>query len=434
MPPEKNLPPHIAHRHVARAERERRMTRWVLGGTIAVVVLAIGLLAYGWINLQYLRPMRPAVRVDGDPIIYGELGARVRMAQAELYNQRLQMEQMLSFLAGNPETETSIRQQIAQLDALLADTAGVSSRTLSQLIDARLIRAEAQRRGLVVSTEDVDRAIQAAFNFFPDGTPTAAPSPTVDATLAAQATVTFTPLPSSTPTAGPSLTLSPSPTPSSTPTSGPPPSPTPTATPYTRALFDEDYRTYLDDMNTNLNVPEDVLRARYEEDLYRQRLLETFASSVARDEEQVWAQHILVDQEGIAFAILSRYRQGEAWDDLAAAYSNDTSNKDRGGDLGWFGRGAMVEEFETAAFSTPVGEVSGPVRSPFGWHLILVRGHETRRLDGTQYQQAVDTAFGQWLSDARQEATLDYDRALYTPTPFPTATPVQATEVGTPTP
>jgi parvulin-like peptidyl-prolyl isomerase len=94
----------------------------------------------------------------------------------------------------------------------------------------------------------------------------------------------------------------------------------------------------------------------------------------------------------------------------------------------------MVEEFETAAFSTPVGEVAGPVQSPFGWHLIYVRGHETRRLDETQFQRTVDTAFGQWLSDARQEATLEYDRALYTPTPVPTGTPVPATEGGTPTP
>jgi len=434
MPPEKALPPHIPHRHVARAERERRMTRWVLVGTIAVIVLAVGLLAYGWIDMQYLRPLRAAVRVDGDPITYRELGARVRMAQAELYNQRLQMEQMLNFLAGNPETEASIRQQIAQLDSVLADTAGVSSRTLSQLIDARLIRHEAQARGLVVSGDDIDRAIQEAFGFYPDGTPTAAPSPTVDATLAGQATATFTPAPSSTPTSGASPTASATSTPSSTPTSGPPPSPTPTATAYTRALYDEDYRTYLDDMNKNLSVPEDILRARYEEDLYRKRLRETFASGVARDEEQVWAQHILVNQEGVAFAILSRYRQGEAWDALAAAYSNDTSNKDQGGDLGWFGRGAMVEEFETAAFSTPVREVAGPVHSPFGWHLILVRGHETRRLDETQFQNAVDTAFGGWVSDARQEAILAYDRALYTPTPVPTATAPLATEVGTPTP
>jgi parvulin-like peptidyl-prolyl isomerase len=356
------------------------------------------------------------------------------MAQAELYNQRLQMEQMLSFLAGNPDMEASIRQQIGQLDALLADTAGVSSRTLSQLIDARLIRHEAQRRGLVVSSEDIDRAIQEAFGFFPGGTPTASPSPTVDATLAAQATATFTPAPSPTSTSGPSPTATTSSTPSSTPTSGPPPTATPTATPYTRPLYDEDYRTYLDDMNKNLNVPEDILRARYEEDLYRQRLLEAFASGVARDEEQVWAKHILVSEEGVAFSILSRYRRGESWDALAAAYSTDTSNKDRGGDLGWFSRGAMVDEFETAAFSAAVGEVAGPVQSPFGWHLILVRGHETRRLDEAQFQQAVDTAFGQWLTDARQEATLEYDRELYTPTPPPTATPLPATEVVTPTP
>jgi len=433
MPPEK-AKPHLVHRHVARAARERQQARWIVGSVIGVIVVALGLLVYGWYDLRYLQPGRPAVRVNGDPISYRELGAQVRMGQADLYNQRLQLEQMMNFLASNPQTEAYIQQQISQLDAQLNNTGLMTSQTLSKLIDDRLIRQEAKRRGLTVSPDDLENAIQDAFGFFPGGTPTPTATPTFDPTLAAQATATFTPAPTSTATPGPSPTPRPSGTPTSTATSGPTPTATATATPYTRELFDADYQTYLDDLQKNLNVPEDVLRARFEGDLYRERLRENVGASVPREEEQVWAKHILVAQEGVAYAILSRYRQGESWDALAAEFSTDTGNKDRGGDLGWFSKGAMVDAFEQAAFATPVGQVVGPIQTDFGWHLILVLGHETRRLDETTYQQAIDSAFSQWLSDARAVATLEFDRSLYTPTPAPTSTPLPATATLTPTP
>jgi foldase protein PrsA len=148
--------------------------------------------------------------------------------------------------------------------------------------------------------------------------------------------------------------------------------------------------------------------------------------------DEVWAKHILVADEAAAQVILARYRKGESWDALAAAYSTDPSNKDRGGDLGWFAKGTMVDAFEEAAFSARVGEVVGPIHTEFGWHLILVVGHETRKLDESTYQQAIDTAFSQWLSDARTSATLQFDRALWTPTPAPTSTPLPTTPTLTP--
>lgn len=70
--------------------------------------------------------------------------------------------------------------------------------------------------------------------------------------------------------------------------------------------------------------------------------------------------------------------KGDAFEDLARIYSMDESNADRGGDLGWFGRGRMVPEFEAAAFGAPVGAVVGPVKTSFGLHLLKINGHESR--------------------------------------------------------
>ncbi|HSB91356.1 MAG TPA: peptidylprolyl isomerase [Anaerolineales bacterium] len=429
MPPEK---PHsyAMRRHLARAERERRQARWIVGSVVGIIVIAVGLLAYGWYDLNYLQPGRPAVRVNGDPISYRELGEQIRMAQADLYNQRLQLQQMMGFLAADPQTEAYIQQQMNQIDAQINNTAAMTSKTLSDLIDERLIRQEADRRGLVVSTEDVERAIQEAFGFFPNGTPTPAPTATVDRTLVAQATATSTPAPTSTVTPGPSATPRPTGTPTSTATSGPTPTATSTATPYTREGFDTAYQSYLDDLKKNLDVSEEVLRGRFTSQLYRERLRESIGATVPRELDEVWAKHILVAEEGVAQALLARYRQGESWDALAAAYSTDTSNKDRGGDLGWFAKGTMVDAFEEAAFSAPVGQVVGPIHTEFGWHLILVLGHELRKLDESTYQQAVDTALSQWLSEARKSATLEFDKPLWTPTPSVTPTP----ETSTPSP
>lgn len=85
----------------------------------------------------------------------------------------------------------------------------------------------------------------------------------------------------------------------------------------------------------------------------------------------VRASHILVDTEDEAWALKTRLTEGEDFAKIAKEYSKCPS-KDKGGDLGYFNRGQMVPEFEYAAFSTPIGEISDPVKTKFGWHLIKV--------------------------------------------------------------
>jgi peptidyl-prolyl cis-trans isomerase C len=87
------------------------------------------------------------------------------------------------------------------------------------------------------------------------------------------------------------------------------------------------------------------------------------------------ASHILVDTEEKAAELLTQIQGGAAFAEVAKANSTDGSAAS-GGDLGWFGTGAMVKPFEDAVLAAKVGEVAGPIKTDFGWHLILVT--ETR--------------------------------------------------------
>lgn len=84
---------------------------------------------------------------------------------------------------------------------------------------------------------------------------------------------------------------------------------------------------------------------------------------------EVRASHILVKTENEANELLDKINSGASFEDLAAEVSLCPSGS-AGGDLGFFPRGVMVKEFEDAAFDMEKGQVSKPVQTQFGWHLI----------------------------------------------------------------
>jgi peptidyl-prolyl cis-trans isomerase C len=85
---------------------------------------------------------------------------------------------------------------------------------------------------------------------------------------------------------------------------------------------------------------------------------------------KIAAKHILVDHEYEVQDLQKKLAEGQSFEDLAKSYSNCGSAAS-GGDLGEFGKGMMVKPFEDAAFALEVGQVSEPVKTQFGFHLIM---------------------------------------------------------------
>jgi peptidyl-prolyl cis-trans isomerase C len=129
-------------------------------------------------------------------------------------------------------------------------------------------------------------------------------------------------------------------------------------------------------------VTEEEIKATYD----------TESAKVAQT-ERVRARHILVGSEQEAKQIIEQINGGEKFEDAAKKYSLDAS-KEFGGDLGYFTAAEMVPEFSKAAFALKVGEISGPVKTDFGWHIILV---EDRKVGGAQPFDQVKVAIANVL-------------------------------------
>ncbi|MFD2639275.1 peptidylprolyl isomerase [Piscibacillus salipiscarius] len=108
-----------------------------------------------------------------------------------------------------------------------------------------------------------------------------------------------------------------------------------------------------------------------------------------RMKTELKASHILVDEEKTAKEVLTKLENGEEFANLAKEYSKDGSAQN-GGDLGYFSAGKMVKEFEDAAYSLEVGEVSEPVKSQFGWHVIKLTDKRESEQELEPYEDMKD--------------------------------------------
>lgn len=124
----------------------------------------------------------------------------------------------------------------------------------------------------------------------------------------------------------------------------------------------------------------------------------------AKPQTEYSAAHILVATEEEANALKAELAGGADFAELAKAKSTDTGSGANGGDLGWFGLGMMVKPFEDAVVGAKVGEVTGPVKTDFGYHLILVK--ETRVAEKPTLDQLRDE-LAQQVENAAITAKID---------------------------
>lgn len=154
-------------------------------------------------------------------------------------------------------------------------------------------------------------------------------------------------------------------------------------------------------LKQEVSVSEDEMKNYFEENK------ETFAQ-----QEQVKVRHILVDSIDKAKEVKEKLAAGSDFAELAKEYSTDTS-KDAGGELGYIIKGQMVAEFEKASFSMNVGEISEPVETKYGYHIINVEDkkeaqaakyedHKTE-IKETLLNQKMQTKYGSWLEKKYEE-------------------------------
>lgn len=366
-----------------REQVQSRIAAVVLGGIAVVSVATVGG-AVLWDQVLYGQ--QASLKVDGKTITLDEYRAWFSYRQNILLANLQQAEAnggsatMPTPVPGDSAASQAYsmqemwRQRASQLQGELNS---LSTSLTDEFIDRPILRAEASRRNITITSEDVDKELKTITGFEdPAGTPT--------------------PTTSETPTVSAG---SPSPTaPASTPTVMRTPRPTPTVRTRKPNTLEQAIRDYAKFAGSTY----EMVREDAELTILKRKLSEAFGEEAPKTGEQVKARHILVGDEDAARKVLDRLKSGEEFDALAAELSTDGSNKDKGGDLGWFGRGTMVTPFEDAAFSLPVGQISEPVKTQFGVHVIRVDEKDsTKPLEESQYQRVKEEAFTKWIAAER---------------------------------
>ena len=396
--------PALHKKHVARLQRESQQSRIILYAFIGILAAVVLLLGYGFLDVNYLQLQKPVAKVGDVEILVNQFEPRVRMQRQQLLGQYNMFKQYEQF-------GMDVQTQLTQIDTQLNSPEMVGQSVLDQLINEQLIRLEAEKRGITVSDAELVEAKQGSFSYYPNGTPTSVATPTevIMPEVPAEAfkVVTITPTPTATlePTATATLEVSATATlaAEATATVAPTSTPEPTATPYTQQGFEKTFNESQSAM-VKLGLKESDYLALFDIQILQTKVQEAITANVPSTAPQVWARHILVSDEATALSVIEKLKAGEDFATLAGEFSQDGSAAN-GGDLNWFGTGAMVPEFETAAFAL---EKSGdytltPVQSQFGFHIIQLIAKQDRPLTAQQYQTAKDKAFQDWLTAAREE-------------------------------
>jgi parvulin-like peptidyl-prolyl isomerase len=371
----------LTRKQVSRREKETRTRRLYVIGTAVVLGLVVLIIGWGLYDQYVLRPRKPVAIVAGVPIRLETYQNLVKYRRWDYRNYLSRLQEQKQQLAASSEDQSFLVQYIdQQIQQIQSELVNIPTSTLDEMIDDQLVRQECARRGITVSTEEVQLKLEQQFGY-DRNPPTPMPTP-----ITSTEVITTTP--------------------------------EPTIAPVTTAQYGERSASWFQAMSTASGFTEQGFRTLLEGSLYRQKLETILTSEVITTSEQVHARHILVQTKEEADAVLTRLNNGEAFAKVAADVSQDTSNKDDGGDLGWFPRGQMVTEFDDAVFALQPGQTSQAVQTQFGFHIIRVDEREANRpLDANALQNAQQQAISDWFTKQRaaQEVVRKWDSTMVPP-------------------
>ena len=357
--------PTVTRKQLSKRQKEQRFQRWLTIGATIVLVSVVGVLGYGLYRQFVVLPAKPVATVNDVPIPLGAYQRLVRYRRFDIRNFLASLNAQLQQLDPTAEEQQFFRSYLQQqVEQVRNSLTTLPTAALDELIEDELIRQESAANNVVIAEAEIQLELERQFGY--DRNPPL-PAPTA---ITATALITITP--------------------------------EPTVAPMTEEEFTTAYSEYMKEAQKQTGITEQELRGLIQASLLRQRLEEFMGEQVPTQEEQLHCRHILVETEETANAVVQRLQGGEDFVALASEYSTDETNKNEGGDLGWFGRGAMVEEFEEAAFALQPGEVSDVVQTTFGYHIIeCLERDENRELDPPTLDQRKREGFSNWLLEQK---------------------------------
>lgn len=417
MAPEKKKT--VSKKHLARVEREKIQRRYITIISIAVAVVVVILVGVGFLLEGVIKPNQPVAQVGNTPITIQDFQARSRYTRYLLVAEYLNTYQYVQSF-GDSDMQSYFESYLLQLQSQL-DPGYLGLEIINTLIEDEIIRVEAEKLGIQVTKAEVESKVETnIFGYYPDGTPTPAPTtalwstPTLSALQQVLVPPTATAVITHTEETAPTPTVEIQATPAEAETQ--PTTVPPTPTQYTENAYKSDYDSFINYLRSYARVDEKDLFDYYQAQTLREKVAEAVITDIAVDEDVLWARHILFrdaetgEQQALDF--LARVDAGEEFVTVAEEMSVTPTDETQEAqviyeDLGWFGEGQMVEPFETAAKELEIGGISGPVQTSFGWHVIQLLGRDTRTRSQTDIDQLRAQAFQDWLDVQRAEFQID---------------------------
>lgn len=370
------LPKELSRKHISRAQRDAQRTRILLFAVGGAVVVAILLIAFGFVRETFITPNEPVAIVGNEQILTRQFQQRVRLNRYQL----LQQYSLLQSFGSNDSAAQVLQQ--------LNDSISLGSQAINALVNEAIYRQAAPSLGVAVTQDEVDKLIEEGFGYYrnpPTPAPTSTPRPT--------------------PTVPPDATPTPNATATATAT------PRPTSTPITAEGFQSLYQARLSEL-AGFGFNEADFRRLFEMQLISERVQDIIVSDVPTMTEQATFQFI----RALSQSDIEAVQQAIAEEGFDAVYAQALSqtlpiSNVLGSELPFLPKEDLIESpafgaaVADAVFTTPISDTFAIVTDPTGVYFYVGRvpAREVRELAPDALERRQAAAIEDWLTRQREQ-------------------------------